>query len=87
MYGIKVPKNVTQALKFDKENGNTLWQDAINKEMEALLKLNVQTVRAKRRERLTPLTLFLNHRGILRDIPVWIKRKRFWMRGQITGCL
>jgi hypothetical protein len=41
MYGIKVPKNVAQALKFDKKNGNTLWQDAINKEMDALLKLNV----------------------------------------------
>ena len=33
-FGIKVPKNVAQALEFDKENGNTLWRDAIGKEMK-----------------------------------------------------
>ena len=31
MYGIKVPKNVKQALEFDKENGNTFWEDSIKK--------------------------------------------------------
>jgi hypothetical protein len=33
-FGIKVPKNVDQALAFDKENGNTLWWEAICKEMK-----------------------------------------------------
>jgi Reverse transcriptase (RNA-dependent DNA polymerase) len=33
-FGIKIPKNVAEALAFDKENGNTLWWDAICKEMK-----------------------------------------------------
>ena len=33
-YGIKVPKSVKEARQIDKENGNTLWQDAINLEMK-----------------------------------------------------
>ena len=33
-YGIKMPKTVEEALKLDKENGNTLWYDAITKEMK-----------------------------------------------------
>ena len=39
--GIKVPINVRQALLFDKENKNTLWADAIMKEMTALYKAEV----------------------------------------------
>ena len=30
---IQVPMNVRQALLLDKENGNTFWTDAIQKEM------------------------------------------------------
>ena len=33
-FGIEVPKTVDEALRLDKENGNTLWHDAIKKEME-----------------------------------------------------
>ena len=33
-FGIKIPKNVAEALAFNKENGNTLWWDAICKEMK-----------------------------------------------------
>lgn len=40
-YGIKVPQNVRQALLYDTTNNNTLWSDAIAKEMTSLLKLNV----------------------------------------------
>ena len=32
-FGIKVPASVEEARLFDAESGNTLWQDAINKEM------------------------------------------------------
>ena len=31
-----MPKTVKHALEIDHENGNTLWQDAIAKEMEAV---------------------------------------------------
>ena len=40
MHGIKVPRNVKEALQFDKENGNTLWADAIKKEMDALIAMD-----------------------------------------------
>ena len=32
-YGIEVPSSVEHALEIDKKNGNTLWRDAIAKEM------------------------------------------------------
>ena len=32
-YGIRIPKTVQEALLLDKQNGNTLWWDAICKEM------------------------------------------------------
>ena len=33
-YGIKIPKTVEKVLKFDKENANTLWHNAITKEIK-----------------------------------------------------
>ena len=32
-YGVKLPKTVKQAIEIDNENGNTLWWDALMKEM------------------------------------------------------
>ena len=32
-YGIRVPQSTRQALEFDRINGDSVWQDAINKEM------------------------------------------------------
>ena len=34
VFGIRVPRSVEEALKLDEENGNTLWYDAIQKEMK-----------------------------------------------------
>jgi len=33
-FGVKVPRNVKHAYEIDKENGNTMWRDAILKEMK-----------------------------------------------------
>jgi hypothetical protein len=33
----KIPKTVQKAIKFDKENGNTLWWDAIVKQMKNVM--------------------------------------------------
>ena len=33
-FGIEIPKDWDDAVRIDKENGNTLWQDAIQKEMK-----------------------------------------------------
>jgi hypothetical protein len=33
-FGVEVPKTVKEALALDRKNGNTLWADAITKEMK-----------------------------------------------------
>ena len=33
-YGIRIPKSAKEAKEIDEQNGDTLWQDAIAKEME-----------------------------------------------------
>ena len=38
-YGVEVPRNVRHALRLDKENGDTKWRDAIEKEVGALIDL------------------------------------------------
>ena len=38
-FGIKISNNVKEALMLDKINGDTKWQDAIDKELRALEKL------------------------------------------------
>ena len=35
-FGIRIPKTVEEALTIDKTNGNSLWHDAIRKEMDAV---------------------------------------------------
>ena len=35
-FGVRIPNNVREALIYDREAGNTLWTDAIKKEMTAL---------------------------------------------------
>lgn len=37
-YGIEIPKTVRRAMEIDRENGNTLWHDAIMKELNAVKK-------------------------------------------------
>ena len=32
-FGIRLPKSPEEAIQIDRENGNTLWQDAMKKEM------------------------------------------------------
>ena len=36
MFGVQVPVGVKQALHLDRENGNTLWEDSIKKELSQL---------------------------------------------------
>ncbi len=48
-FGVKIPKTVKEAKRFDEENGNTLWWDAICKEMitfDQLLKFGTRTSRS-----------------------------------------
>ena len=40
-FGVRVPFGVKQAMMLDKDNGNTLWLEAIKKELECLNKWKV----------------------------------------------
>ena len=40
-FGIKIPNTIAEALRFDKEAGNTKWFDATKKEMDNLNRLQV----------------------------------------------
>ena len=33
MFGVQVPRNYAQALELDEANGNTLWQESVDKEL------------------------------------------------------
>ena len=46
-YGIRVPRNVDEAVKFDKDNGNTFWQDATRLEMSTLMDLECFEFKSK----------------------------------------
>jgi hypothetical protein len=36
-FGIRLPSSIKEAMKLDAENGNTLWMDALRKEMAAVM--------------------------------------------------
>ena len=36
-FGVEIPKSVAEAIQIDKRNGNHLWQEAIEKEMENII--------------------------------------------------
>ncbi|EEC42861.1 predicted protein [Phaeodactylum tricornutum CCAP 1055/1] len=46
-YGIEVPRNVAHAYELDKQNGNHLWAEAIQKEMGTLQKMETFTILSK----------------------------------------
>ena len=39
-FGVRIPRNVKEALQFDEENKNTYWQDAIKLELDQLQEFN-----------------------------------------------
>jgi len=39
-YAVEIPQNVAHAYELGALHGNTLWQDAIKKEISSLLELN-----------------------------------------------
>ena len=36
-HGVKVPRNFNEAVKFNQENRNSLWQDAVKREMNQIM--------------------------------------------------
>ena len=39
-FGVKIPRSYAEALKFDHDNGNTLWQDAVALKLKQILDYN-----------------------------------------------
>ena len=54
MFGVKVPRNHEQAIQFDEENGNILWQEAEKKEIDQMFEYNVFEDRGHRRNTREP---------------------------------
>lgn len=46
-YGVRVPRNSKEAYHLDKVNGNTLWEDALNLEIEQLFQYDTFNILAK----------------------------------------
>jgi hypothetical protein len=46
-YGVYVPRSVSEALSIDKQNGNHLWQEAVTKEIKALMDMKTFKVLTK----------------------------------------
>ena len=58
-YRIKVPKNYKESVALDKVNQNTLWQDAIKKEMDNIIDLKTSGPLRKVKRRPKGILLFL----------------------------
>ena len=43
-FGVRVPRNIKEALALDKENKNNLWAQAIKKEMDKIMEFEVFTI-------------------------------------------
>ena len=54
MFGVKVPRNHQQAVQFDEENGNRLWQEAEAKEIGQMFEYNVFEDRGHRSTAVAP---------------------------------
>ena len=35
-FGVRIPRTYNEAIMLDKENGNTLWQDAVRRELDQI---------------------------------------------------
>ena len=46
-YGIRVPRNVDEAIEIDRDNGNAFWQDATRLEMQTLMDLECFEFKSK----------------------------------------
>ena len=90
-FGIEMPKSVEHALELDKKNGNTLWYDAIQKEMKnvkiAFREWEGGTIKdIKKNPQLLPGYTFINCRMNF-EIKMdgnFTRKARFIARGDMT---
>jgi hypothetical protein len=75
-FGLRVPNTVEEALEIDKERGDTLWQDAINKEMK-----NVRIAFDIRSDKTAPPGFQLIPHNIIFEIKMDFTRKACLVAG------
>ena len=75
-YGVELPRTIDEALAFDKLNGNTLWRDAINKEMG-----NLKVAFDILPEGVKPPVVYTHASGhLVFDVRMTLKRKARWVK-------
>ena len=75
-YGVEIPRTIEEALAMDKANGNTLWRDAINKEMGNLkVAFDILTEGSKPPKGYTPASGHL-----VFDVRMTLERKARWVK-------
>ncbi len=82
-FGVRVPRNVKEALMLDRENGNTYWQEAMDAELDQLNEYN--TFRSVGHNARTPDGYQCIPCRMVFDVKQSLKRKaRFVARGDRT---
>ena len=80
-FGIKVPRTTKQARELDRENGNTLWSDAIALEMNTILPafdLSENDVIPPKYEKASGHIIF--------DVRMTLECKACWVLQECTNC-
>jgi len=75
-YGVELPRSIREALQLDTRNGNTLWRDAINKEMSNL-KVAFDILGD---EQITPPGYSKTSGHIIFDVRMTLERKARWVK-------
>ena len=76
-YGVELPRSVQHAKELDEKNGNTLWNDAINKEM-GNLKVAFDIIHEPGRK--PPPTYTKTSGHMVFDVRMTLERKARWVK-------
>ena len=76
-YGVEIPRTVKEVKLLDDKNGNTLWHDAINKEMENL-KVAFNIIHEKGRKPPPTYTRASGH--MVFDVRMTLECKARWVK-------
>ena len=76
-YGVEIPRSVEEAKLLDEKNGNTLWTDAINKEMENL-KVAFDIIHETGKKPPPTYTKASGH--MIFDVRMTLERKARWVK-------
>ena len=83
MYGVEVPTSIEHGKCIDKENGNTLWTDALTKEMT---NVSIAFEVLEKDESYIPVGWSKSYGHLIRDGKMDFTRKYRWVKdGHLTS--